>query len=94
MQADQLSRDLCATTSQLLKNAFVCMALQRAAGDEQSARETAERLGGRVETLEGATAELERQLKQQSRQLSSQAAELDSTRLKLNESQVSFHVFV
>ncbi|KAL0048103.1 hypothetical protein WJX82_007750 [Trebouxia sp. C0006] len=63
--------------------------LESSAGREQSARETAERLGGRVDTLQGAEAELKCQLEQQSKQLSSQAAELVSTTLQLQESQVA-----
>ena len=63
----------------------LCMILQGAAGGEQSATATAERLGGQSETLQGATAELKRQLEQQSSQLSSQAAEVGNTRKKLQE---------
>ena len=70
------------------------MILQGAAGGEQSATATAERLGGQSETLQGATAELKRQLEQQSSQLSSQAAEVGTTRQKLQVTQVSSHVFV
>ncbi len=71
-----------------------CLVLQGAAGGEQSAMATAERLGRQEDPLQGPTAELRRQLDQQTSQLSSQAAELDSTRKKLQETQVSSHVFV
>ena len=95
MKADLSLCDLRSTTPQGGGGAQqLCMILQGAAGGEQSATATAERLGGQSETLQGATAELKRQLEQQSSQLSSQAAEVGNTRKKVQETQVTSQVLV